>query len=105
MNISGLRSPLAAAYGFSPVARPGAASPTSATQPRREADGVARAERAEMPDGADPALWSVLTGAEKQFFARQAALGPLSYGPGARSRHADAVAVQAPRGQRLDVSA
>lgn len=34
---------------------------------------------AEPPAGTDPALWSVLTGEERAFFAKAAAMGPLTY--------------------------
>lgn len=107
MNISGLRSPLAAAYGLGSVARPTApAAPAAPAASVQTAGALARtADVAEMPKGANPELWSVLTGDEKAFFARQASLGPLTYGPGARARSVEPAALQAPRGQRLDVSA
>lgn len=50
------------------------------------------------PPGANPALWSVLTPDEQQFFQQMAALGQLTYG--ARPSQA---APDAPVGQRLDV--
>ncbi|MDF1504966.1 hypothetical protein, partial [Roseisolibacter sp. H3M3-2] len=34
---------------------------------------------AEPPAGTDPALWSVLTGEERAYFAKAAAMGPLTY--------------------------
>jgi hypothetical protein len=105
MNISGPTTPLAAAYGLAPTARPAAPKPVAPTAPTTAAAATTRAEAPEMPQGADPALWSVLTGAEKQFFSQQAAMGPLTYGPGARTTASAPQAMQAPRGQRLDVSA
>jgi hypothetical protein len=42
----------------------------------------------------------VLTSEERHFFARQAALGPISYGPRSTAPVADA-----PLGQRIDVRA
>jgi len=44
-------------------------------------------------------LWGVLTEEERQFFAQQAELGPLTYGP----RGAQTEQVDVPKGQRLDV--
>jgi hypothetical protein len=51
------------------------------------------------PGVASPvSLWEILTPEERAFFAEQAALGPLSYAPGAAP-------ALAPTGQRLDVRA
>jgi hypothetical protein len=58
---------------------------------------------AEAPPGTDPAFWSVLTTDERNFFARTANLGPLTY-----SRFKEATTAQTPpaaRGVRLDVRA
>jgi type II secretory pathway pseudopilin PulG len=58
---------------------------------------------AEAPAGTDPALWSVLTTEERNFFAKTANLGPLTY-----SRFKEATTAQTPpaaRGVRLDVRA
>jgi hypothetical protein len=58
---------------------------------------------AEAPAGTDPALWSVLTTEERNFFAKTASLGPLTY-----SRFKEATTAQTPpaaRGVRLDVRA
>lgn len=58
---------------------------------------------AEAPPGTDPAFWSVLTTEERNFFAKTASLGPLTY-----SRFKEATAAQTPpaaRGVRLDVRA
>jgi hypothetical protein len=54
---------------------------------------------AEVPAGVDPALWSVLTGEERSFFARARELGPLTYGPGAPRRTGPAAVV----GGRVDI--
>jgi hypothetical protein len=44
-------------------------------------------------------LWGVLTEEERTFFAQQAELGALTYGPkGAKAEH-----LEPPKGQRLDV--
>lgn len=58
---------------------------------------------AEPPAGTDPELWSVLTSDERNFFAKSAALGPLTYG-----RLKDAInpaPAATARGVRLDVRA
>lgn len=58
---------------------------------------------AEAPPGTDPAFWSVLTTEERNFFAKTANLGPLTYG-----RFKEATTAQTPpaaRGVRLDVRA
>jgi hypothetical protein len=58
---------------------------------------------AEAPAGTDPALWSVLTAEERNFFAKSSALGPLTYG-----RYKAAMQPPTPpaaRGVRLDVRA
>ncbi len=47
----------------------------------------------------EQSLWGVLTEEERTFFAQQAELGALTYGPkGARAEH-----LEPPKGQRLDV--
>lgn len=56
----------------------------------------------EAPAGTDPALWSVLTTEERNFFAKTAAMGPLTYG---RIKAATNPAPPAERGVRLDVRA
>lgn len=58
---------------------------------------------AEAPAGTDPSFWSVLTTEERNFFAKTANLGPLTY-----SRFKAASDPQTPpaaRGVRLDVRA
>jgi hypothetical protein len=69
--------------------RPGAAgqSPPGALRPQAPAAARPSAPLAaagptlssEPPAGTDPALWSVLTGEERAFFAKAAASGPLTY--------------------------
>jgi len=56
---------------------------------------------AEAPEGTDPALWSVLSGEERAFFAKAGAMGPLTYGKALR----EMTGAQPPaaRGGRLDV--
>jgi hypothetical protein len=57
---------------------------------------------AEAPAGTDPSLWSVLTSDERNFFAKTASLGPLTYG---RIKASTAAAPPSVRGGRLDVRA
>lgn len=57
---------------------------------------------AEAPSGTDPMLWSVLTSEERNFFAKTASLGPLTY---SRIKEATQPAPPAARGIRLDVRA
>lgn len=57
---------------------------------------------AEAPAGTDPTLWSVLTNDERNFFAKTAALGPLTY---SRIKDATHPVPPAARGIRLDVRA
>ena len=57
---------------------------------------------AEAPAGTDPTLWSVLTSEERNFFAKTASLGPLTYG---RIKAAAPAAPPSVRGGRLDVRA
>lgn len=73
-----------------------AAQPTAGTQ--RIEPGVDPTNAASAPAGVDPLLWSQLTPAERRFYMRAAALGPLTYEPAGRS------AAAAPaRGGRIDV--
>jgi hypothetical protein len=60
-----------------------------------------RAVEVEPPPGTNLALWSVLTTDEREFFAQQAQLGPLQYGPGGSAP----LLPTAPRGQRIDTLA
>ena len=55
----------------------------------------------EPPAGTDPALWSVLSGDERAFFAKSGAMGPLTYGRALRDMNA--AQMPASRGGRLDV--
>ncbi len=57
---------------------------------------------ADAPSGTDPMLWSVLTNEERNFFAKTAALGPLTY---SRIKEASNPTPPVARGVRLDVRA
>lgn len=129
MSINGITNPLLAnlgsignAIGRPEVARPntdrtngnaGNANGTNAVgTPARPAlkpqtpiagqSATQHAVPAEAPAGTDPTLWSVLTADERNFFAKTAALGPLTYG---RIKAATNPQPPAARGVRLDVRA
>jgi hypothetical protein len=92
-----------------PAAGAGRAAPApanaAALRPQAPIAGGAAAQGAvpaEAPKGTDPALWSVLTTEERQFFAKTAAMGPLTYG---RLKEATAPVPPSARGVRLDVRA
>jgi hypothetical protein len=55
----------------------------------------------EPPPGTDPALWSVLSGEERAFFAKAGAMGPLTYGRALQDMKTSQLPVA--RGGRLDV--
>jgi hypothetical protein len=55
----------------------------------------------EPPPGTDPALWSVLSGEERAFFAKAGAMGPLTYGRALQDMKSSQL--PAARGGRLDV--
>jgi hypothetical protein len=55
----------------------------------------------EPPPGTDPALWSVLSGEERAFFAKAGAMGPLTYGRALAEMKSAQLPVA--RGGRLDV--
>jgi hypothetical protein len=80
------------------------ASARSALKPQTPIAGASAQSTvpAEAPAGTDPSLWSVLTTEERNFFAKTAAMGPLTYG---RIKAATAQTPPAARGVRLDVRA
>ena len=95
------------ANGPAPHANPAAhaAVAKQALRPQQPIAGAAATQHAvpaEAPAGTDPSLWSVLTSEERAFFAKTAALGPLTYG---RIKAATQPVAPAPRGVRLDVRA
>lgn len=120
MSINGISNPLHANIG--PLARPDEASrtidrnragtqntaiapaPAPALRPQAPIAGQAAQNvvPAEAPAGTDPTLWSVLTSEERNFFAKTASLGPLTYG---RIKSATQAAPPSVRGGRLDVRA
>jgi hypothetical protein len=96
MNVSGPGASIPAAYRLPPVARPPASKP--AVEVGHTLVAPATAAPTDVPAGSDPALWAILTSEERAFFARQAALGPIHYGPRSASPASDG-----PIGGRLDV--
>ena len=127
MSINGITNPLLANLGA--ISRPDSARPdaTRATTDRLQPSGPGRSGAlapvrpalkpqmpiagvgtsqqvvpAEAPPGTDPMLWSVLTTDERNFFAKSASLGPLTY---SRVKAAGNPTPPSARGVRLDVRA
>ncbi len=78
--------------------------PAAAPAPARPAAAPARSERtagaADTPAaGAQASFWDLLTPEEREFFAQQSALGPVTYGPRSTCRAPQ----PGPVGQRVDV--
>jgi|ERR1019366_10272297 hypothetical protein len=57
------------------------------------------------PEGTDPALWSILTGEERAYFANNVTSGPLTYSKIMMPNRAASSALPAVRGGRVDVRA
>jgi hypothetical protein len=102
MHVNGPGHGVRSAYQLPPTARPAAAAPAVEVRSVPAAPQAPPAPVEGVPAGSDPALWAILTSEERSFFIRQAALGPLSYGPG---RTVPPAAADAPVGQRIDVRA
>jgi hypothetical protein len=124
MSINGISNPLLGSLGpmgrpdvarpqtdragsmGTPAGAPAGASvarPTLPTQtPIAGQGGAHSAVPMEAPAGTDPVLWGVLTTEERTFFAKTAALGPLTYG---RVKAVTHPAPPTARGVRLDVRA
>ncbi|MGZ8377582.1 MAG: hypothetical protein ACXW05_02810 [Gemmatirosa sp.] len=125
MSVSNVNNnPLAAALrgagrplsnGVQPgAAQPGAVRPNgvaapAALKPQQPLAAAQPSLPAEAPAGTDPALWSVLTGEERAFFAKAAASGPLTYSrisAGVNALQGNPVPAAGARiGGRLDVRA
>jgi hypothetical protein len=104
----------AGTQGTRPQAQPlraPAARPQSPLRPQQPLAGTPQgALPSEAPTGTDPALWSVLTGEERAYFAKAAASGPLTYsrisaGVNALAGHPLPAPPAASLGARLDVRA
>jgi hypothetical protein len=59
----------------------------------------------QAPEGTDPALWSILTGEERSYFANNMTSGPLTYSKVMMPNRTAASALPAVRGGRVDVRA
>ena len=84
-----------------PAQKPGTAG---VQPPATQAPAAAKPQQAvpvEPPPGTDPALWSVLSGEERAFFAKAGAMGPLTYGRALQDMKQSQLPVA--RGGRLDV--
>jgi hypothetical protein len=57
------------------------------------------------PEGTDPALWSILTGEERAYFANNSTSGPLTYSKVMMPNRSASSALPAVRGGRVDVRA
>jgi len=57
----------------------------------------------QAPEGTDPALWSVLTNEERNFFARTASSGPLTYSKVMNFAKPSTASTPPIRGRRLDI--
>ena len=57
----------------------------------------------QAPEGTDPALWSILTGEERAYFANNSASGPLTYSKVMMPNRSASSALPAVRGGRVDV--
>jgi hypothetical protein len=87
--------------GRTPAQKPGSqAVPQTAPQTAPAAKST-QSVPTEPPPGTDPALWSVLSGEERAFFAKAGAMGPLTYGRVLQEMKT--AQLPASRGGRLDV--
>ena len=89
--------------GRTPAQKPAPqAVPQTLTQTQTPANAKSpQSVPAEPPPGTDPALWSVLSGEERAFFAKAGAMGPLTYGRAIQDMKS--TQLPAARGGRLDV--
>jgi hypothetical protein len=93
--------------GVRPKDAPGVSQSATLPAPAKSngltaAPGASATLPAEAPAGTDPALWSVLTSAERSYFAKSQASGPLTYGRVMAERSAQPT-LPAVRGGRLDI--
>lgn len=79
------------------------AAPTGTTAAARPAKQSALTPLA--PEGTDPALWSILTGEERAYFANNMSSGPLTYSKVMMPNRTSSSALPAVRGGRVDVRA
>ena len=94
--------------GNAGLVRPSAVPAPAALRPQQPLAAAQPSLPAEPPAGTDPALWSVLTGEERAFFAKSAAMGPLTYSrisAGVNALQGNPAPTGAAIGGRLDVRA
>jgi hypothetical protein len=84
-----------------PAQKPGAQAVPQALPQKPSNANASQSVPAEPPPGTDPALWSVLSGEERAFFAKAGAMGPLTYGRVLQEMKT--AQLPASRGGRLDV--
>ncbi len=73
-------------------------NPPTASEPARAIDQTSPTAPSREPSG-ENSLWKILTEEERQFFAQQAEMGPLTYGPKQITQQRS----DAPIGQRVDL--
>jgi hypothetical protein len=84
----------------------GATAPATSGTPSGAPKAAAKsALTPQPPEGTDPALWSILTGEERSYFANNATSGPLTYSKVMMPNKTAASALPAVRGGRVDVRA
>jgi hypothetical protein len=85
--------------GGTAPAGPSTPSPTATTTATKSA------LTPQAPPGTDPALWSILTGEERAYFANNSTNGPLTYTKIMMPNKSSSSALPAVRGGRVDVRA
>ncbi|MFI5233215.1 MAG: hypothetical protein ACHQSE_11970 [Gemmatimonadales bacterium] len=89
--------------GTAPSAATGKGASAAAQSAAKSASKSALTPQA--PEGTDPALWSILTGEERAYFANNSASGPLTYSKVMMPNRSASSALPAVRGGRVDVRA
>jgi hypothetical protein len=82
-----------------------AATGFGAPGPSASKSGKASALTPQAPEGTDPALWSILTGEERAYFANNMSSGLLTYSKVMMPNRTTASALPVARGGRVDVRA
>lgn len=84
---------------------PAAGTPSSAATSTATSTATKSALTPQAPEGTDPALWSILTGEERAYFANNSTNGPLTYTKIMMPNKSSSSALPAVRGGRVDVRA
>jgi hypothetical protein len=82
-----------------------ASAGASAPAPAASKPATKSALTPQPPEGTDPALWSILTGEERSYFANNASSGPLTYSKIMMPNRSTSSALPTARGGRVDVRA